>query len=251
MFEVFHNSKAVRVSGWAAPVMAAAILVTATPIVGAWAKSVWTIEALTPPNAVIELRAFAVPSPPPPPPGGGKPKAAAKPERAKRLRTPDVVQPPQDVVAPQAQSAETTDDAGLGDDGQHLGDSDGEIGGTIGGTGDSIAAPVVAPPAAPANVVPTALEQQRIAGNRQILPDNLTKQEIARSGRNELIGVYKVCITEAGSIANVVQLKSTGFPAYDLQIQREISDWRYRPFLVNGRPTPVCTAVRFVYRQKQ
>jgi hypothetical protein len=26
--------------------------------------------------------------------------------------------------------------------------------------------------------------------------------------------------------------------------------WTYRPFLVNGKPAPVCTAVTFIYSQK-
>jgi outer membrane biosynthesis protein TonB len=60
-----------------------------------------------------------------------------------------------------------------------------------------------------------------------------------------------VCITAEGSISTVSQLRSTGFPAYDAKIQNTIrKDWRFRPFVINGRPTPVCTALRFIYSQK-
>ena len=44
-------------------------------------------------------------------------------------------------------------------------------------------------------------------------------------------------------------LRSTGVIPYDRRIEREIYAWRYRPFLVNGEATPVCTAVTFVYSQ--
>ena len=45
-------------------------------------------------------------------------------------------------------------------------------------------------------------------------------------------------------------LKSTGFSAYDQTIQSTIrGTWRYRPFLVNGKAAPVCTAVTFIYSQ--
>jgi hypothetical protein len=47
----------------------------------------------------------------------------------------------------------------------------------------------------------------------------------------------------------VAPLKTTGFPAYDQKIGREIHTWRYRPFWVDGRPQPVCTAVTFIYSQ--
>ena len=43
---------------------------------------------------------------------------------------------------------------------------------------------------------------------------------------------------------------SSGFPAYDQKIQREMRNWKYRPFMVNGKAAPVCTAVTFIYQQK-
>lgn len=46
------------------------------------------------------------------------------------------------------------------------------------------------------------------------------------------------------------QLRSTGFPAYDEKILRELRQWQYRPFLVNGKPVAVCTAVTFIYSQR-
>jgi hypothetical protein len=49
----------------------------------------------------------------------------------------------------------------------------------------------------------------------------------------------------------VVQLKSTGFPAYDAKIMSTIrGEWRYQPFLLNGKATEVCTAVTFIYSQQ-
>jgi outer membrane biosynthesis protein TonB len=56
-------------------------------------------------------------------------------------------------------------------------------------------------------------------------------------------------VGEDGEITETRQLKSTGFPAYDQKIFREISTWRYRPFLVDGQPETVCTAVTFIYSQ--
>ena len=45
-------------------------------------------------------------------------------------------------------------------------------------------------------------------------------------------------------------IKASGFPAYDQKIQREMRNWKYRPFMINGKAAPVCTAVTFIYQQK-
>jgi hypothetical protein len=111
------------------------------------------------------------------------------------------------------------------------------------------AAPV--PPAPPQTVAPTALDANRVSGEKDIVPDDITQAEIGRAGVATLVGSYKVCITTDGSITTVTPLKATGFPAYDTKIQNTIrSKWRYRPFMVNGKATAVCTAVRFIYSQK-
>jgi eukaryotic-like serine/threonine-protein kinase len=111
-----------------------------------------------------------------------------------------------------------------------------------------------APPPLPMpvqTVTPTALDANRIAGERDIVPDNLTQSEIGRAGVDKVVGAFKVCIAADGAITTVSQLKSTGFPGYDNKILNTIrGKWRYRPFIVNAKPVPVCTAVRFIYSQK-
>jgi hypothetical protein len=72
-----------------------------------------------------------------------------------------------------------------------------------------------------------------------------------RRRKDRLIGSFKLCLTVAGEIGSVTQLKSTGFGAYDQKILRTIrGEWRYKPFEVNGKAVPVCTAVTFIYSQK-
>ncbi|HEX7843186.1 MAG TPA: hypothetical protein VF469_37200 [Kofleriaceae bacterium] len=101
----------------------------------------------------------------------------------------------------------------------------------------------------PQNVAPPALESHRIVGEKNIVPDDQTKNLISALGRNKLVGSFKLCITTEGQVASVVMLKSTGFSSYDQKIEREIHRWLYSPFVFDGRPTPVCTAVTFIYSQ--
>jgi serine/threonine-protein kinase len=111
--------------------------------------------------------------------------------------------------------------------------------------------PSPAPPVPPQTVAPTVLDANRIGGDRDILPDSNTQVELARSGVDTIAGSFKICLTTEGAINTVSVLKGTGFSAYDTKIQDTIRrTWRYRPFMVNGKPAQVCTAVRFVYQQK-
>jgi hypothetical protein len=133
------------------------------------------------------------------------------------------------------------------------GDVNGVEGGVVGGDlSGAVAAPPPPPPPPPSPppqlVAPSALEALRIAGDKIILPDPDTRTEIIASGKDRLVGTYKLCVTASGNIQTVVQLKSTGFPAYDAKIRATIRDeWRYRPFLINGKPAAVCTAATFIY----
>jgi hypothetical protein len=116
-------------------------------------------------------------------------------------------------------------------------------------------APLAPPPPSPVppptqNVAPTVLDANRIGGDKDIAPDSNTQTEISRAGVESVVGAFKICLTAEGAIDTVTQLKGTGFPAYDTKIQSTIRrTWRYRPFIFNGRPAQVCTAVRFVYQQ--
>jgi len=75
----------------------------------------------------------------------------------------------------------------------------------------------------------------------------VTKTEIQRSGKDKIIGSFKLCINAGGAVTSVKMLKSTGFPAYDSKIQSKMNgEWKYRPYAVNGRAVPVCTAVTFI-----
>lgn len=122
-------------------------------------------------------------------------------------------------------------------------------GGVEGGIPDDPNAPPPPPPppAPPQNVAPRVLEALRIAGDTVISPDEATKKQIAASGKARVIASFKLCVTTAGDIEDVSLLKSSGFPSYDVTLDSAMRDWKYKPYLVNGRAVPVCTAVTFIY----
>ena len=94
------------------------------------------------------------------------------------------------------------------------------------------------------------LEGFRISGDKNIVPDDATKDKIQQSGQQRLVTSYKLCIDTQGTVITVAKLKSSGFPDYDAKIMSQMQQWRYRPYQLDGKPVPVCTAVTFIYTQR-
>ena len=117
--------------------------------------------------------------------------------------------------------------------------------------GNIVAPPPPPPPPPPLNAMQKTLEANRIAGARNILPDDQTKLEIAESGRKAgwttVNGSIQLCISKTGTVESVTVRRSTGFIDYDRKLQREMQQWRYRPVVLNGEPTGVCLPFTVVY----
>ncbi|MBA3392650.1 MAG: hypothetical protein H0T89_08405 [Deltaproteobacteria bacterium] len=129
---------------------------------------------------------------------------------------------------------------------------DGVAGGVVGGIyGGSITRPPPPPPPPsliPMNVPPTMLEANRIRGIRVIVPDARTITAIESSGRTTAVAAIKMCLDDTGMISSLKLLKSSGFPDYDRKLETGMRTWAFRPYVINGRNVPVCTAVTFVYK---
>ena len=251
MFANYAAAKSRPLPRYAAPLMAAAVSVVFGMLGSIWIKSMWNIEKLEVQKGMIELAAAPPPPPPPPPPAG-----ARKPQnveiKPKKIKVKETVQPVKIEKQDEKPVDETPDTGEEG--GEEGGEVGGQIGGTVGGDLNGVMGapppPPPPPPAAAQNIAPTALEQQRISGEKLITPADVTKTEISRSGKTKLLSSFKICINTGGAVDKVQLLKSSGFPDYDSKIQAEMRNWKYRPFMVNGTAAPVCTAVTFIYTQK-
>jgi periplasmic protein TonB len=238
------------ISTVAVAIIVAVVFVHVGMIGFSYASSIWAIDRLDRPKDGISDIALAPPPPPPPPPppGGAKPKTQTITPKKRTVK--DIVQPVK--IEKQETKVEETGGDPAGEEG---GVEGGEAGGVVGGEIGSVLGapppppPPPPPPAPPQNVPPTILEGQRVAGNKHIVPSEVTKTAIQRSGKSKIVGSFKLCLTTSGTISSINMLKSTGFPDYDGKIQTEMRSWRYRPYLVNGKAVPVCTAVTFIYSQ--
>ena len=98
-------------------------------------------------------------------------------------------------------------------------------------------------------VASTVLEPMRIAGDKIVTPDDVTRTEILRSGKSRVVAIFKLCLETDGTARDVDMLRSSGFPAYDQKIGIAMNHWAYKPYSVKGKNVPVCTRITFVYSQ--
>lgn len=96
----------------------------------------------------------------------------------------------------------------------------------------------------------TMVEGRRIAGNKAIAPDDRTKTEIGKSRVEKIVGSFRLCLDESGSVESILPMRSTGYASYDRKIIAGIQTWKYSPYVVDDKPVPVCTAVTFIYSQR-
>ena len=100
-------------------------------------------------------------------------------------------------------------------------------------------------------VSPVAFEAHRTDGYINIVPSDDDKIILQKNGSPKIVGSFKICMDETGAVASVKMLRSTRLRGYDDKITRTIQrTWKYSPFLLNGQPKKVCTAVTFIYAQR-
>jgi TonB family protein len=96
----------------------------------------------------------------------------------------------------------------------------------------------------------TMIEGARIAGDpRPPLPHSILQLMVAQGVRSTRV-VARMCLSTGGLPTSIALLKRSGYPEADRRIEEAMRGWRYRPYLMNGKPVPVCTAVTFDYRLK-
>jgi protein TonB len=68
----------------------------------------------------------------------------------------------------------------------------------------------------------------------------------ARSAGVEATVVVKFVVTESGEVTQVTVVR--GHPLFDAAVVAAVRSWRYRPALVEGRPTAVYRVARIPFR---
>ncbi|GAB4567050.1 MAG: hypothetical protein Tsb0020_19300 [Haliangiales bacterium] len=257
MFDNFVVAKVQKGRKWKTVLISVSVLVHAVAVVALLIQGFWAIERLPLPKREVTVAVAPPPPPPPPPPAPSKKKKVEpKNDKVKRIKPMDTTQPVDKPVEDEDVEIEIVEDIGV-EGGVEGGVAGGMIGGVVGGVlegvpGGTIDEPPPPPPPPPKpQVVPqVAVEGKRIAGEKQIQPDDTTKIQMQRDAKNRIVAVYKMCLNKGGAVTKINMVKSSGYPDYDRKIRSKMQEWRYQPYMVNGQAIPVCSSITFIYSQR-
>lgn len=229
-------------------------------------SSVWKIERLEAGNRPFDLK---VANDPPPDDGSpeGSPAPDFKPKKKKeqeRKIVEDTVQPtetkkPDPSEAAKAAFSDANASAGGNGLGSGAGDGSGNGRGSGSGSGSGSGNGTGSgdggkddPCKKAETLAPTVFRGLRTSGETQIHPPEVTKTEIIRSGKTQVIANFRVCVGTDGNISELRLVKSSGFAGYDAALTSGLRTWKYKPYMIDRcglgpRPVPVCGMVTFIY----
>jgi protein TonB len=203
--------------------------------------SLWYVEELSPPLMAVTLHLGAVPPPPPPPPPAKK-HASTKPTTKSRDKRETLVQPKEQSKEESARTDEPDENDKEEEDGVAGGVEGGVKGGVIGGVVGG-----VLPSPQPKETGPKMLLQ--LPKGLLLIDPNADEYRVKLPRALERVGLkftalLRICVSPQGTVTEVKVLQSAD-PAIDPQFPAVIGRWRYRPFIVDGRPIPFCYPVRY------
>jgi len=121
----------------------------------------------------------------------------------------------------------------------------GGVGGVIGGIIGSV--PTAAPPPPPVKEAPKAATPQRIRVGGNVTAANLIRKvtpvypPLAKQARIQGVVRFTAIIGKDGTIQNLQLL--TGHPLLVEAARQAVSQWQYKPTLLNGEPVEVVTTI--------
>jgi protein TonB len=235
-FEAILSQQRAAPSGWRRIIMTFSVLLHAIALAVGVAHSIWQVEEMPLPAVEVTL-AMAPPPPPPPPPPPKRTKAKTKPiEKSKAIVVPK--ETPKAEPEPEPAEEQHEDE----DEGEEGGVEGGIVGGIVGGT---------LPPPPPKSTGPKLLTTKAghslLAINPQVRPYkvNVPEEYVARG--DEYVAQIRICVGANGSVTSVKILKPS-IPVIDIQIPKVIPLWKYKPYLVEGKPSEFCYPMNYRVR---
>lgn len=96
-------------------------------------------------------------------------------------------------------------------------------------------------------ISPKEMEALRAGGEPRVAPDAQDQLLVEKCAVPRVMAALKLCIDAQGAPLVVKLLRSSRLPAYDAKLIAAMRTWRYKPYLVDGAPAEVCTAVTFLF----
>jgi protein TonB len=235
-FEAILQQRAPASARWRRITLTVSLALHGAAVAAGIAYSLWRVEELPLPTVAVTLTSGL---PPPPPPPAARKRSTSTPKTKPTPTQPTTIVQPQErpIEKPKDEPKEPDDDSG------QVG---GVVGGVKGGVQGGIVGGVVGAPAS--NAGPRMVSPQVARGQLLIDPNDERYRvslppPLARAGMR-FFAILRVCVGADGAVTGVRILRGAD-PAIDPQIPTVLGRWRYRPFTVDGRPTPFCYMLRY------
>lgn len=221
--------------------MTFSVLLHALALAAGVAHSVWQVEEMAMP--AIEVTLSMAPPPPPPPPPPPKRKSSKPKTKPTEVKPKTIVAPTETAKAEEPEAAE--EESSEDEEGEDEGEEGGVVGGVVGGIVGGTAPPP--PPSSGPKLLSTKAGHSLLAINPQRRPYKVNVPEEYVSRGDEYVTQVRICVSPQGAVSSVKILRPS-IPAIDLQIPRVLSLWKYKPFIVDGRPAAFCYPMNYRVR---
>ncbi len=88
------------------------------------------------------------------------------------------------------------------------------------------------------------------SGDREVIPDEDDKTRMLNSSVSRVRTVVKFCVDEDGAVGAPTTIVASPLANWDERARRKVQSWRFDPYLIDGKPTFVCSAIQFLYAQR-
>ena len=238
-FEAILTPQRSAAKGWLRIIMTFSVLLHALALAGGVAYSIWQVEEM--PMPAVEVTLSMAPPPPPPPPPPPK-RSSVKKTKPVDIKPKAIVVPKETPKEPEPEPAEEESDDDAGEEG---GVEGGVVGGVVGGIVGGVAPPP--PKSTGPKLLTTKAGHSLLAINPQVRPYKVVVPEEYVQRGDEYVAQIRICVNADGSVSSVKLLRPS-IPVIDLQIPQVIPRWKYKPYLVEGKPSPFCYPMNYRVR---
>jgi periplasmic protein TonB len=240
-FEAILSEQKSAPSGWRRIIMTFSVLLHAIALAAGIAHSIWQVEEM--PMPAVEVTLSMAPPPPPPPPPPPKRSSSTKPKTKPVNPTPKAIVAPKET--PKAEPEPAEEEGEEEDEGEDGGQEGGVVGGVVGGIVGGTAPPP--PKSTGPKLLTTKAGHSLLAINPQVRPYKVNVPEEYVSRGDEYVAQIRICVNAQGAVSSVKILRPS-IPVIDIQIPQVIPKWRYKPYLVDGKPTDFCYPMNYRVR---
>jgi periplasmic protein TonB len=240
-FEAILSEQKSAPGGWRRIIMTFSVLLHAIALAAGVAHSIWQVEEM--PMPAVEVTLAMAPPPPPPPPPPPKRSSSTKPKTKPVNPTPKAIVAPKETPKAEPEAAE--EEGEEEDEGEDGGQEGGVVGGVVGGIVGGTAPPP--PKSTGPKLLTTKAGHSLLAINPQVRPYKVNVPEEYVSRGDEYVAQIRICVNAQGAVSSVKILRPS-IPVIDIQIPQVIPKWRYKPYLVDGKPTDFCYPMNYRVR---